>query len=333
MRVVHRLVPLALIWATLALCCVPDSVLAQTSPKVVRVGYLSAGGRTPDGAPPRPFREGLASLGHVEGRTIAYEARFAEGKFDRLSGLVAELIRLNVDVMAVQGGLAVVAATRATSTIPIVMVLSSGDAVATGVIASLARPGGNVTGMTDEVVQLSAKRVELLKEAVPKATRLAVVWNRDDAGMTLRYREIERAARALHVEVHALGVREPEDFQHAFAEMTRRRPDAMLVVADALTIVNRKQLLEFATTQRIPSMYEVGFIVRDGGLLSYGPSGEDEMRRAAAYVDRIIKGAKPGDLPAEQPTRYYLTINRKTAATLGLTISPSLLLRADDVIE
>jgi putative ABC transport system substrate-binding protein len=269
----------------------------------------------------------------VEGRTIAYEVGFAEGKLDRLPALAAELVRLNVDIIAAQGGLAIAAAARATSTIPIVMALSAGDAVATGLIASLARPGGNVTGMTDEVAQLSAKRVETLKEAVPKATRLSVVWNRDDAGMTLRYREIERAAKAMSVDVHALGVREPDDFQHAFTEMSRRRPDALFVVADALTTGNRKQLLEFAAAQRIPAIYEFGFIVRDGGLLSYGPSADDEFRRAAVFVDRIIKGAKPGDLPAEQPTRYYLSINRKTAATLGLTLSPSLLIRADDEIE
>jgi putative ABC transport system substrate-binding protein len=324
---------LALVWAALALGVAPDAVLAQPAQKLVRLGYLSAGGRTADGGPPRPFREGISALGYVEGRTIAYETRFADGKFNRLPDLAAELVRNNVDILAVQGGLAVVAAARATTTIPIVMVLSTGDAVATGLITSLARPGGNVTGMTDEVIQLSAKRMEILKEAVPKATRIALVWNRDDAGMTLRYREIERAARAMNVDVQALGVREPEDFQHAFTEMARRRPDAMFVVADALTILNRKQLLEFASTQRTPTMYEAGLIVRDGGLLSYGPNTEDQFRRAAVFVDRIIKGAKPGELPAEQPTRYYLSINRKTAAALGLTISPSLLIRADDVID
>ena len=175
--------------------------------------------------------------------------------------------------------------------------------------------------------------MEILKEAAPKATRIAVMWNRDDAGMTLRYREIEKSARAMNVDVHALGVREPGDFERAFVEMVRRRPDALFVVADALTNVNRKHLLEFAAAQRIPAMYEFGFLVREGGLLSYGPSADDEFRRAAGYVDRILKGAKPADLPAEQPTRYYLYLNLKTAATLGLTLSPSLLLRADQVIE
>lgn len=306
---------------------------AQSPPGVFHVGYLAAGGRTPDGGAPGVLRESLRALGYVEGRNIVYEVRFAEGKLDRLPALAAEILQRKVSVIATQGGLATVAAAQATSTVPIVIAIAAGDAVATGLIASLARPGGNVTGLTDEVVQLSAKRMEILKEAVPKATRVAVLWNRDDAGMTLRYREIEKAARTLNVDVHALGVREPGDFPLAFAEMVRRRPDAMFVVADALTNVNRKQLIEFAATQRIPALYEPGFLVREGGLMSYGPSAEDALRRAALYIDRILKGAKPGDLPAEQPTRYYLSINLKTAAALGLTVPPSLLLRADDVVQ
>ena len=306
---------------------------AQSPSKVFRVGYLAAGGRTPDGLPPRVLRESLGAVGYVEGRNITYEVRFAEGRFDQLPALAAEIVRLKVDVIATQGGQATVAVARETSTVPIVMALAAGDAVATGLIASLARPGGNVTGMTDEVVQLSAKRLEILREAAPKATRIAVLWNRDDAGMTLRYREIEKAARAMNVDVHALGVREPGDFPQAFAEMTRRRPDAMFVVTDALTNMNRKHLIEFAAAQRVPAMYESGLFVRDGALMSYGPNADDEFRRAASYIDRILKGAKPADLPAEQPTRYYLSINLKTAATLGLTLPPSLLLRADQVIE
>jgi putative ABC transport system substrate-binding protein len=306
---------------------------AQAPSRVFRVGFLSAGGRSADGGPPGPLREALRTLGYVEGRNIAYDARFAEGKFDRLPGLTAELVALKVDVIATQGGAATIAAKEATATIPIVIALSAGDAVAIGWIASLARPGGNVTGMSDEVVQLSAKRMEILKEAAPHAARIAVVWNRDDAGMTLRYREIEKAARTLKVEVQPLGVREPGDFPGAFAEMTRRRPDAMFVVLDALTNVNRKQLIEFAATHRIPAMYEAGFLVREGGLMSYGPSAQDEFRRAAFYIDRILKGAKPAELPAEQPTRYYLSINMKAASALELTLAPALLLRADDVVE
>jgi len=262
-----------------------------------------------------------------------YEARFAEGRPERLPSLAAELVRLKVDVIATLGGPASVTAKQATSTIPIVMARAAGDAVAAGLIASLARPGGNVTGLTDESVQLSGKRMQLLKEAVPRAALIAVLWNVSDEGMTLRYREIEKAARTLHVDVQPLGVREPDDFAGAFSAMTRRRPDALFVVADALTLMNRKQLIEFAVTQRIPSMYEASLLVRDGGLMSYGASPEDDFRRAAHYIDRIFKGAKPADLPAEQPMRYYLTVNLKTAATLGLAMPPSLLFQADDVIR
>jgi putative ABC transport system substrate-binding protein len=311
----------------------PFLAASQPLQKVFRVGHLAAGGRTPDGRPPAPLRESLRGLGYVEGEKVAYEARFAEGKIERLPSLAAELVRLKVDVLVTQGGPAAAAAKHATSTIPIVMALAAGDAVAAGLIASLAHPGGNVTGLTDESVQLSAKRMELLKEGVPKAALIAVLWNANDQGMALRYREIERAARILKVEVQSLEVREPDDFGVAFSAMTRRRPDAMFLVADALTILNRKQVVAFAATHRIPAMYEDGFIVGEGGLMSYGPRPEDGFRQAAFYIDRIFKGAKPADLPAEQPTRYYLAVNLKTAATLGLTIPPSLLLRADDVVQ
>jgi putative tryptophan/tyrosine transport system substrate-binding protein len=317
----------------LAILGAPLVAAAQGPATIFRVAYLSAGSRTPDGGPPAALREALRTLGYVEGRNIAYETRFAEGRSDRLPSLAAELVALKVDVIAAQGGKATAAAKQATATIPIVIALSVGDAVAVGWIASLARPGGNVTGMSDEIVGLSAKRMEILKEAAPHARQIAVVWNRDDLGMTLRYREIEKAARALNVDVQPHGVRDPDDFPAAFAEMTRRRPDAMFVVLDSLTNVNRKHFIEFAAAQRIPAMYEAGFLVRDGGLISYGPSAQDELRRTASYIDRILKGTRPADLPAEQPTRYYLSINLKAASALGLTLSPSLLLRADDVVE
>lgn len=311
----------------------PFLAASQPTQKVFRVGYLSAAGRTPDGGPPGAIREGLRGLGYVEGQNIAYQVRFAEAKLERLPDLAAELVRLKVDVLVTQGGLAAAAAKQATSTIPIVMALASGDAVATGLIASLARPGQNITGLTDESVLLSAKRMELLKEAVPKAARIAILWNENDQGMTLRYREIEKAARLLQVDVQALGVREPDDFDAAFSKMARQRPDAMFLVADALTNVNRKRFIEFAAAQRIPAMYETDQIVREGGLMSYGPSVAESFRQAAGYVDRILKGAKPADLPAQQPTAYSLAVNLKTAATLGLTIPPSLLVRANDVLQ
>jgi len=315
----------------MSVACFPAS--AQVPQKVFRVGHLAAPARTPDGAPPRALREALRGLGYVEGQNIAYEARFAEGKVDRLPDLAAELVRLKVDVIVAQGGAAIEAARRATVTIPIVIAPAAGDAVAVGWIATLARPGANITGLTDEAVQLSAKRMELLKEAVPQAALIAILWNAADHGMTLRYREIEKAARTLRVEVQALGVREPDDFAAAFATMTQRRPDAIFLVADVLTTMNRKLLVEFAATHRIPAMYESSAIVREGGLMSYGPSFEDGFREAARYIDRIFKGAKPTALPAVQPTRYYLAVNLKTATTLGLTIPPSLLLRTDELVQ
>jgi len=311
----------------------PATSAAQPSQKVFRVAVLSGAGRTPDGAPPGALREAMRQLGYAEGKNVAYEARFAGGDAERLPALAAELVALKIDVIATLGGPAAIAAKQATSTIPIVMARAAGDAVAAGLIASLARPGGNVTGLTDESVQLSAKRMELLKEAVPKAAVIAVLWNMSDQGMTLRYREIEKAARILKVDVQAIGVRRPEDFAEAFATMARRRPDAMFLVADPLTTINYKRVLEFAATQRIPAMYENGFQVRDGGLMAYGTSIEEDFRRAAVYIDRILKGAKPADLPAEQPTRHYLTINAKTAAALGLTLAPALLFRADELYQ
>lgn len=311
----------------------PLLAASQPTPKVFHIGYLAFGGRTPDGAPPRVLRESLRGLGFVEGQNVVYETRFAEGKTEKVSDLAAELVRLKVDILVTQGGQATVAARQATSTIPIVMALAGGDAVATGLIASLARPGGNITGLTDEVEQLSAKRMQLLKEALPKAKRIAVLWNANDQGMTLRYREIEKAARILSVEVQAHGVREPDDFDVAFSAMTRRRPDGMFLVADGLTTMYRKRLVDFAAAQRIPAMYESAVIVREGGLMSYGPNVNESFQRAALFIARILKGERPADLPAEQPTKYYLAVNVKTATTLGLTFPQSLILRTDDVVQ
>jgi putative ABC transport system substrate-binding protein len=314
------------------LLAAPLAAEAQPSGKVWRIGYLAGGARTADGAPPAALRQALGELGYVEGKTVTYVGRWAEAKRERLPGMVAELIDLKVDVIVVLGGPAAEAAKEATSTIPIV-ITTTGDAVGIGLIASLAHPGGNITGITDQAAELSAKRLELLKEAVPKASRIAVLWNADDRAMTHRYREVERASRILHVVVQPLGVRAPDDFDTAFSAMTRQRPDALFLVTDALTTLNRKRVLEFAALHRIPAMYEYGFLVRDGGLMSYGADLDDTFRRAAVYVDRILKGAKPEELPVEQPTRYYLLLNVKTAKTLGLKFPQSLLLRADEVIQ
>jgi len=305
---------------------------AQQTGKIWRIGYLAVGARPPDGELPGSLRQALQELGYIEGKNVTYAGRWAEAKRERLPALVAELVALKVDLIITQGSAAALACREATSTTPIVMTLS-GDPVGVGLIASLARPGGNVTGITDDATPLSAKRLQLLKEAVPSASRIAVLWNAQDQAMTLRYREIDRAAHVLGVSVQPLGVREPDDFEHAFAVMDRERPDALFMVTDSLTNLNRKRVLDFAETHRIPAMYEYAPLVREGGLISYGPSFDDMFQRAAVYVDKILKGAKPSELPVEQPTRYYLVVNLKTSKELGLSIPQSLLLRADEVIQ
>lgn len=310
----------------------PIASFAQQPAKVWRVGYLSALARPPDGLAPAALRQGFADLGYVEGKNIAYESRWAEGRFARLPELAAELARQRVDAIVVLGYPAAAAAKNSTSTIPIVM-SGSGDPVSTGLIASLARPGGNITGTSAQETELSAKRMQLLKEAVPKATRIAVLWNANDRAMSLRYSEIDRAARVLQLTVQALGIGEPDDFDSAFSAMTRERPDALFMVADALTNLNRKRVIEFAAAHRIPAMYEQASIVQDGGLMSYGPNLEERFRRAAYYVDRIFKGAKPGDLPVELASKFDLAVNLKTAKSLGIVIPQSVLLRADRIIE
>jgi putative ABC transport system substrate-binding protein len=305
---------------------------AQQPAKVWRIGFLASSARPPDGAPPAALRQALQKLGYADGTSISYVGRWAEVKRDRLPGLAAEMVGLKVDLIVAFGASAAEAAKEATSTIPIVIV-NAGDPVGIGLIASLARPGGNVSGISDQATELSAKRLELLKEAMPNASNIAVLWNAGDRAMTLRYREIEKAARVLGVTIRPLGVREPDDFDVAFTTMTRERPDALLLITDALTNLNRSRILDFAAAHRVPAMYEFGSLVRDGGLISYGPDLGDSYRRAAVYVDRILKGTKPSELPVEQPNRYYLLVNLKTAKALGLTIPQSLLLRADEVIQ
>ena len=315
-----------------SLLAAPFASLAQKPAKVWRIGFLSNGARPADGAPPAAFRQALEELGYVDGKNVTYIGRWSETKFERLPGLAAELVGLPVDLLLTGGGPAAEAAKKATSTIPIVFV-APGDAAATGLVTSLARPGGNITGISDPATELSAKRLGLLKEFVPGATRVAVIWNANDRAMTLRYEEVERAAGVLHVSVEPLRVREPDDIDKALLTMTGERPDAVFLVSDALTNINRKRIIDFAATHHIPAMYEFGYYVRDGGLMSYGPIMDDMNRRVAIYVDRILKGAKPGDLPVEQPTRYYFIVNLKTAKTLNLPIPQSLLLRADEVIQ
>jgi ABC-type uncharacterized transport system substrate-binding protein len=300
--------------------------------KVYQVGYLWLGPRPADGTPDASLKDSLLELGYAEGKNVTYVGRWGEGKRERLPMLAAELVNLKVDVIVTVGAPATEAAKAATSTIPVVMAFTA-DPVGLGLINSLARPGGNITGVTDQAIELSAKRLEILKEAVPTATRIAVLWNAQDRAMTLRYGQIDKAARVLGVTVQPLGVREPDDFDRAFTTMVRERPDGFFMVTDSLTTLNRRRVLEFAETHHIPAMYEYAFLVRDGGLISYGPDRDEALRRAAVYIDKIFKGAKPSELAVEQPTKYYLTINLKTSKALGLTLPQSLLLRADEVIQ
>ena len=323
---------LAALIGLVLLVATPHAEAQHPKGKVWRVGFLSGSARTPDGAPPAVLRAALKGLGYVETQNVVYVARFAEAQQDRLPALAAELVAEKVDVIVTVGGPSTNASRRATSSIPIVMA-QVGDADGIGLINSLAQPGGNVTGVTDQSAELSAKRLELLKETVPRAERIAVLYNADDMGMLMRYQSVEKAAQALRVSVRSLGVRQPDDFETAFAAMTQQRPDALFLVTDALTTLNRKRVIEFAAAHKIPAMYEFSFLVQDGGLMSYGASQDENYRMAASYVDRLFKGAETRALPVQRPNRYYLAINPKTARSLGLTIPQSVLVRADQVIE
>ena len=286
------------------------------------------GDNSPFGA---PLIRGLAQHGYTLGRNIVFERRGAEGRLERLPRLVAELVASKVDVIVTFGYPPALAAKQGT-TIPVVS-FGAGDPVATGLVDGLARPGGNVTGVSDVASELSAKRMELLKDIAPGLRRVAMLWNADDRGMTLRYGASEVAAKTMGLIVQPLGVREPDDFEQAFAAMNRERPDAILMVSDLLTMLNRKRVFEFAAAHRLPAIYEFDFVVREGGLMSYSMDLEEAFGRVAALVARILKGAKPADLPFEQPTRFRFVLNLKTAKALGLDVPPTLLARADEVIE
>jgi putative ABC transport system substrate-binding protein len=274
----------------------------------------------------------LAAHGLVEGQNLTFVQRSADAHPERLSGLVGELKAANVDIIVTFGYPAALAAKTLAENVPIVAT-GAGDPVATGLVKGLARPGGNLTGVAELSTELSAKRLEVLKDALPDLRRVAMLWNATDLGMNLRYRSAEDAAQTLGVKVQALGVREPDDFDHAFAEMTRQRPDAILMVNDALTALNRKRVVEFARANRLPTIFEVASIVREGGLMSYGPKQSEIGERAANLAARILRGARPAELPLELPTRFEFFINLKTAQALGLRLPPSLLARADQVIE
>jgi putative ABC transport system substrate-binding protein len=315
-----------------AIAAGPLAALAQGSAKVYRIGLLSPGPATTDNTPRvAPLLRGLAKLGYIQGKNVMLERRGADGQMDRLPALVAELTASPVDVI-VTFGYPPARAAKEETTLPVVAI-NAGDPVGTGLVNSLAHPEGHLTGISDVSVEVTPKRLELLKEVSPSLHRVAVLWNADDLGMTLRYRALEAGAKALGVEVQPLGVREPDDFANAFSAMDSKAPDAIMMVADALTVLNRKRVFEFAAAHRLPAIYEFDYLVRDGGLMSYGPDADESYARVAVLVDRILKGAKPADLPFEQPTLFRLAVNLKTAKSINLSFPESLLVGADDVIE
>jgi putative ABC transport system substrate-binding protein len=311
-------------------------VLAQAqAAKAPKIGMLLPGAAPAQGRS-NPlvdaFRGGLRDLGYVEGRNVVIEYRWSEGREERFSDLAVDLVRLEVAVIVTSGAPAIRAAKAAAGTIPIVMAFV-GDPLGMGVVASLARPGGNVTGLSLLDPELDGKRIELLKEAVPGLTRIGMLWSANDPGMTLAFSRIDTATRVLGLSLQNLAVREPGDFPGALQAASAGRAGALIVTAQPFMNRHRAQILDLVAKHRLPAMYTLRGFVDTGGLMAYGPSLPDLYRRAASYVDKILRGAKPADLPVEQPTKFELVINLKAAKALGLGIPPSLLLRADEVIQ
>ena len=313
----------------LALC---SSAQAQQPKKIARVGWLSVSSESALPARYNAFRQGLRDLGYIEGQNIVIERRNAEGKLERLADAAAELVRLKVEVIVTTGTTGSLAAKQATSTIPII-ITTGGDPVASGLIASLARPGGNITGLTNIAWDLAGKRLELLKETFPKLTRVGVLWNPADPGGIKSLKETETVAPALGMQVQSLGVRSPNDFEAAFKAATGGRTHALIILQTALINAQQTRIVELATKNRLPTMFGEGSHVEAGGLMSYAPDSADLFRRAASYVDKILKGTKPADLPVEQPKKFELVINLKTAKQIGVTIPPTVLFQADRVIK
>jgi putative ABC transport system substrate-binding protein len=305
---------------------------AQQPKKIPRIGYLAGITRTAQSARIEAFRQGLRELGYMEGKNIIIESRYAEGKPDRVRTLAAELVSLNVDVILSAGSSDTRAAKEATATIPIVMA-AAGDPVASGFVTSLAKPGANVTGLSILAPELSGKQLELLKEIVPKLSRVAVFETSTTPGTPQTLKELELAARAFGVKLEYLDILDFTDIETAFRAARQARADAIVALGGPVFNSHRTIIVELATTSRIPTMYNVSEFVEAGGLMTYGVSWPDLFRRAATYVDKILKVAKPGDLPVEQPTKFELVINLKTAKQMGLTIPPNVLARADRVIR
>jgi putative tryptophan/tyrosine transport system substrate-binding protein len=307
----------------------PLAVAAQT--QIPRVGYIGPARRTEASHRFEAFRQGLRDLGYVEGQTIALEVRWAEGRNERIPELVAELVGLKVDVLVAPISLVALPAKKATGIIPIVM--GATDPVGLGLVANLSRPGGNVTGVSYFNEAISGRRLQILKELVPGLTRVAVLRNPLTPADAVWWRETEEAARKLGVELQPLEVRGPDDFEAAFAAATRGNAQALIVFDDILNITYRHRIVPLAASSRLPAIYGLREFADDGGLMSYGANAPERLRRMATFVDKILKGAKPADLPVEQPTKFGFIVNLKTAKTLGLTVTPTLLIQADEVIE
>jgi putative ABC transport system substrate-binding protein len=317
-----------------ALAVAPLASLAQQPAKMARIGYLQAV-QPQNGTSPflEDFRQGLRDLGYVEGKNVELDIRWGEGKLERLPALAAELVRIKVDLIFAVSSPAVWAAKNATARIPIVMPLSS-DPVGDGLVASLARPGGNITGMSLMAPELSTKRLQLLKEVFPKQVKpAAVLWNPDYYGMAARFRQLQADAPSMGMTVRSVEIRDSRELERALEALDRERPDALVLLADPLTLSQRLRIVEFAAEKKLPAIYEIAQFVDAGGLMSYGPNVDQQIRHAAVYVDKILKGAKPGDLPIEQPEKFDLVINLKTAKELGVVIPQAVLLQADRVIQ
>jgi putative tryptophan/tyrosine transport system substrate-binding protein len=305
---------------------------AQQTGNVYRIGFLGNSTAALEANLVGPFREGLRDLGYVEGRNVLIEYRWAEGKYDRFPALIGELLALKVAVIVTAGTPATLAVKKATTSVPLVMT-AVGDPVGTGIVPSLSHPGGNITGLTAISTEMDAKRLELLREVVPSVSYIAVLWNAASPLQVLAEKQVQAAAQVLRMRVLSLGVKTEEEIKSALAVMARERPDALLVLADRLLLHHRALIMDFATRHRLPGVHAYRELVEAGGLMSFGPSYADMHKRAAYFVDRILKGAKPGDLPVERPRTFELVINLKVAKALGLTIPQSVLLRGTEIIQ
>src|SRR5947207_8533205 len=310
----------------------PRATLAQTPSRIYHLGTLAPARPLGDTSPSgKIVVRALAEHGYILGQNLTFDARGAMGDVAKIPSLLGELKARDVDAIIVVGYRAALAA-KSTG-IPTVGASGLGDPVETRLIDSLAHPGGNITGISDVAAILTTKRLSLLKEMSPKLRKVAMLWNKDDLGMTLRYEASAKVAQAIGITVQALGVREPDDFNEAFSVMNSDLPDAILMVSDSLTVLNRKRVFEFAAAKKLPAIYEYDFLVRDGGLMSYGPDLTESFERADALVERIFRGANPAELPFEQPIRYPFVVNLKTAKAMGLELPPNLVALADEVIE